>query len=274
LEINVGVFVGQVNARVRENIWERVKKFVKRGRATMVYSANNEQQLGFKVHNSEWEPIDFDGIKLMLRPSPARTKKLSKLRLGYSKASQHQTIKRQTTSAPQARGLPSSYAVIDVETSGLSPSQDEIIEMSALQVIENKVVGTFTALVRGNTAIPNEIEKLTGITNRMINKKGQELVQVLTEFLDFIRTLPIVAHNAPFDMSFIGEACKKCALDPPTNSHIDTLSLSQKLVRDVKKHTLSTMTKHFNIDVGPMHRGLSDCFATKALYEELIKIRS
>jgi len=94
LEINPGVFVGRVSARVRENLWERICEAIKNGKATMVYSAQNEQRLDFKVHNAEWEPIDFDGIKLMLRPSPARMKKLSGLRLGYSHASKYRAANR------------------------------------------------------------------------------------------------------------------------------------------------------------------------------------
>ena len=94
VEINTGVFVGRVSARVRDKLWERVCGSVKQGRATLVFTARNEQHMDFRVHHSEWEPIDFDGIKLMLRPSPARIKRLSSLRLGYSKASKYQKIKR------------------------------------------------------------------------------------------------------------------------------------------------------------------------------------
>jgi CRISPR-associated protein Cas2 len=94
LEINAGVFVGRVSARVRDNLWERVCKSIKNGKATMVYNARNEQHLDFKVHNAVWEPIDFDGIKLMLRPSPSRIKSLSGVRLGYSNAAKRRMAKR------------------------------------------------------------------------------------------------------------------------------------------------------------------------------------
>ena len=94
LEINPGVFVGRVSARVRENLWKRICEAIKTGKATLVYSVQNEQHLDFKVHNAEWEPIDFDGIKLMLRPSPARIKNLGGLRLGYSNASKYRAAKR------------------------------------------------------------------------------------------------------------------------------------------------------------------------------------
>jgi len=94
LEINPGVFVGRVSARVRDNLWDRICDATKAGKATMVYSARNEQHLDFKVYNAEWEPIDFDGLKLILRPSPARIKKLGSLRLGYSNASKYRAAKR------------------------------------------------------------------------------------------------------------------------------------------------------------------------------------
>ena len=70
LEISPGVFVGKITARVRELMWIRVIEMVNTGRAIMVYNANNEQGLAFKVHGHEWIPTDFEGINLMLRPTP------------------------------------------------------------------------------------------------------------------------------------------------------------------------------------------------------------
>ena len=94
IEINHGVYVGQVSSRVRDNLWLRVCELIKNGKATMVYNAHNEQRLDFRVHGNDWEPIDFDGIKLVLRPSPARVKKLGKMRVGYSKASKYRKIRK------------------------------------------------------------------------------------------------------------------------------------------------------------------------------------
>ncbi|MCL2111322.1 MAG: type I-E CRISPR-associated endoribonuclease Cas2e [Clostridiales bacterium] len=94
LEISPGVFVGRVSARVRDNLWERICDSIKTGKATMVFSARNEQRLDFKVHNADWEPIDFDGLKLMLRPSLARVKNLGGLRVGYSNASKYRKAKK------------------------------------------------------------------------------------------------------------------------------------------------------------------------------------
>ncbi|MCY7343572.1 MAG: type I-E CRISPR-associated endoribonuclease Cas2e [Pseudonocardia sp.] len=69
LEISAGVFVGKISARVRDLLWERTLEMVKNGRAIMVYSANNEQGLAFKVHRHEWTPIEIEGLTLMLRPN-------------------------------------------------------------------------------------------------------------------------------------------------------------------------------------------------------------
>jgi CRISPR-associated protein Cas2 len=69
LEISAGVFVGRVSARVRDLLWERTVDMVKSGRAIMVYAANNEQGLDFKVHKHEWTPVDIEGVTLMLRPN-------------------------------------------------------------------------------------------------------------------------------------------------------------------------------------------------------------
>lgn len=69
LEIAPGVFIGTVNARVRELLWQRVLDMVNNGRAIMVYAADNEQGLAFQVHEHEWQPVDHEGVQLMLRPA-------------------------------------------------------------------------------------------------------------------------------------------------------------------------------------------------------------
>jgi CRISPR-associated protein Cas2 len=73
LEISPGVFVGKVSTRVRELMWLRVLEMVKSGRAIMVYTASNEQGLAFEVHEHNWQPVDFEGVNLMLRPAAGST---------------------------------------------------------------------------------------------------------------------------------------------------------------------------------------------------------
>lgn len=81
-EINTGVFVGNVSSRVREEVWQRICENIKSGQATMVFSAPGEQKMDFRVHNTTWEPVDLDGIKLMRRPLPsARASKMSEKKI-------------------------------------------------------------------------------------------------------------------------------------------------------------------------------------------------
>jgi CRISPR-associated protein Cas2 len=88
LEISAGVFVGFVSARVRELMWERVVELAKDGKAIMVYSARGEQRLAFRVHRHQWQPVDVDGVTLMLRPVEGTTPQPTS-RSGWSKASKY-----------------------------------------------------------------------------------------------------------------------------------------------------------------------------------------
>ena len=96
IEINTGVYVGQVSARVREELWKRICENLHAGRATMVFHTMGEQQMDFRVHNTTWEPVDFDGLKLMRRPLPSARKQSQTMVLekGFSKAAKMQKVDR------------------------------------------------------------------------------------------------------------------------------------------------------------------------------------
>jgi CRISPR-associated protein Cas2 len=94
LEISPGVFVGFVTARVRDLLWARVLELAKDGRAIMVHSAKGEQRLAFRVHRHDWQPIDVDGVSLMLRPADASASNAPQLRSGWSKASKYRMAAR------------------------------------------------------------------------------------------------------------------------------------------------------------------------------------
>lgn len=272
-EINTGVYVGQVSARVRDEIWKRVKESTKSGRATMVFSTNNEQRMDFRVHNTSWEPIDFDGLKLMLRPSPARIKKLGELRMGFSNAARMRKAKQMSSRKNSGKPLPESYVVVDVETTGLSAVEHEIIEIGAIIVNERQIEAKFHALVRVKASIPQSIATLTGITDEILQRDGRELTEIMPEFLVFAGDLPVVSHNADFDYGFLRAACESCSLPLFSNQRIDTLALARRLIDDAKNYKLATLLTHLGIEVSSAHRSTEDCFATKQLYEKLIEIR-
>jgi CRISPR-associated protein Cas2 len=287
LEIDSGVFVGNVSARVRDNLWERIVKNVKNGRAIMAYSTNSEQGLNFKVHNLIWEPIDFDGMKLILRPSPSRLKTKN---LGYKPGQSRQAglrkaryIRQNTNEtafsdksripAPTAQSIPTEYAIIDVETTGLNNDRDEIIEFGAIKVRGGEIVDTLELLVKPAAPIPADIEKLTGIAQAKIDENGLSLETALTQFLDFIGGLPCVAHNAQFDYGFIRAACVKCGKRIFANKQYDTLLLAKRLLPELKDRKLMSLTKYFGLAQTEFHRSIEDCTATKQIFERLWALR-
>jgi CRISPR-associated protein Cas2 len=280
LEIDSGVFVGQVNARVREGLWKRVIEHVKTGRAIMVYSTNNEQGLEFKVHGSQWEPIDFDGIKLMLRPSYSRLEKKQSLgyRPGESGASKRALARSIAAKAAhnnsgvdskQIEEYPSDYIVIDVETTGFNNDRDEIIEFGAVKVKSGEIIEEFSILVKPTAPLPHAVSELTGITAEMLHAEGVDLSTALEAFLEFVGPSPCVAHNAAFDYGFIRAACAKCKVKIFANRQFDTLALSKKFIPDISDRKLKTIIRYFGIEEQQFHRGTGDCVATMEIFEKL-----
>lgn len=274
-EIDVGVFIGRVSGRVRDELWERVCRHAKSGRATMVFSVRSEQGFDFRVHHANWEPIDFDGLKLMLHPSLRRVqdrKNDSGLPEGFSRAARMNKARQFTGRRTAPHSFPEHYAVIDLETTGLSPHQDLIIEMGALEVERGEIIRGVEVLVRVEGQIPPEIVSLTGISDGMLQELGCSEEDALAGFLGFVGSLPIVSHQVSFDLSFLRAACKRCGLAMPDNPCIDTHALSRRLVQDAKDWKLTTLAAHLGIQMEGSHRSMADCMTTRLLFEKLIEI--
>lgn len=198
----------------------------------MVYNAQNEQGMEFRVINTVWEPIDFDGVKLILRPSPARMSKLNDSRKpGYSKASRNLLAKRAAMNkADKTVKKPFRYAVIDVETTALTVEKGEIFELAAIIVSEGNVIDSFAAQIKIQNPLPAKISALTGVSDADLILNGIPFVTALSNFLVFIKDLPLVAHNIEFDVKFINYACDGINTPQITNRQIDTLRLARKLL--------------------------------------------
>jgi len=276
-EINTGVYVGRVSTRVRGELWGRVTENAGSGRATMVYNTNNEQGMDFRVHNTTWEPIDFDGLKLMLRPSPARlagkqkrmqTRTSSKAR-GYhmARVMSHTRIKK---NEPEPDRL-NSYVVVDIETTGLSPDTHEIIEIAAIRVTNGVVSDTFQSLIKPDSPVPREIEQLTGLSTASL-ANGKYISEVLPEFISFVGNSDIVCHNTAFDMNFIKAACIKCGVPTMENNQIDTLKIARQKITKIRNYKLATLLDYYDIKHEQQHRGLDDCKSTWQLYVKLNEI--
>ncbi len=103
LEVSAGVFVGKVTPRVRDLMWDRVVELAKDGRAIMIHSTRSEQGLAFKVHRHDWQPVDVDGVQLMLRPAESSGPPRRDLRPGWSNASKYRKAHRSSQYAPKPK---------------------------------------------------------------------------------------------------------------------------------------------------------------------------
>lgn len=274
LEIASGVFVGQISARVRDEMWLRVKEHCRNGRATLVCSTNNEQRLDFRVHGDTWEPIDFDGIKLILRPSANRIKtKRSEAELGKPEGFSDASKKRSANRFSSLRmRCPENYVVLDLETTGLNPEADEIIEIGAIKMIGHERTETLNFLILTGNFIPSEISELTGITSQMVNESGIALSEALGELSLFIGNLPIVGHNIDFDKSFLHDSYARCGLPLITNRCVDTLALARRIMKDGGNYKLETLARQLGIERSNYHRSIDDCETTGILYRKLLKL--
>lgn len=270
IEINTGVYVGNVNARVRDALWDRIVENLGHGHATMIFTAAGEQHLDFRVHNAYWEPVDYDGIKLMRRPEhiPSAANKV------LSNAKKQMIGAKKKSAAKKAVYQPSDYAVLDLETTGLDEKKDSIVEIGVVVVIQDIPVEKKQILIRAEKPLPKEIIRLTGITDSLLAGNGMALDDALTELLALIEDLPIVSHNAEFEHKFLDEALQKAGQDVIENRFIDTLTMSMRLLPEVKDHKLSTLAEYFNIAHPIKHRALPDSEATYAVYRELNELAS
>ena len=160
------------------------------------------------------------------------------------------------------------YTVIDLETTGLSPSVCEIIECAAVRVRGGRVTDSYTRLVRPYIAVPGFITGLTGISNAMLRDEA-DIEHVLPEFLDFIGDDIVVGHNVGFDIGFLCAAVRRMCGDEFSNDYIDNMRLSRRLFPQERHHRLSDLEQRFGLKNERAHRALSDTVLTQECYEIL-----
>ena len=274
-EINTGVFVGNVSSRVREEVWQRICENIKSGQATMVFSAPGEQKMDFRVHNTTWEPVDLDGIKLMRRPLPAARKsdgaeKEEQRHQGAKSRAEQLYMAERMAKARAKKQFQEGYVVLDIETTGTSLEKDEIIEIGALKVESGAVTEEFSMFTRINGEIQVEIQKLTGITEQELQSMGRPLEEVLEKLFEFAGNRIIVGHNVAFDYNFIRAACRKLGIEMKLGTASrDTLALSRRKIKGVGSYQLEALMKHLGYEVSNAHRALADCYLTWQLYQKL-----
>ena len=164
------------------------------------------------------------------------------------------------------------YVVVDIETTGISSTQNEIIEIGAIKVRNHEVIETFDVLIKASAPLPPFIVELTGINDEMLEVEGICAIDAFSQFLAFVEDAIIVGHNVNFDINFLYDHILNQLGVVLCNDYIDTLRLSRKYLQDkVYNHKLGTLTKYFGFCYDGAHRGLADCFFTYQVYNALIE---
>ncbi len=168
------------------------------------------------------------------------------------------------------------FVVLDLETSGASPqSGSAITEIGAVKVCGGQVLGTFKTFVNPGTPLPPFITELTGITDEMLQDAPQiqSVLPLLFEFLGSEKTTVFVAHNAPFDLSFLKASAALHGYLWPNFRVIDTVKAARFVLTkdDVANYQLGTLAAYFRTEISPNHRALDDALATVDVLHGIIE---
>lgn len=264
IEIDTGVFTGNLSARVRDEIWGRVCKNINNGHASMAFSTNGEQKLDFRICNTNWVNTDYDGIQLVKRKYETNSndeyKKKSNINIHH--------INRLSQKKDKAPNSISEYVVIDIETTGLNDN-DKIIELGALKIKEGEITEQLSQLIKCEGKLSDEIVKLTGITNEMLEAEGENLYNGLKMFINFCGKSKLVGYNVRFDMDFLQRECKANSFEQITNELIDVMKIVKRKNSDISGYSLASVAEYYKIDYLKKHRALEDCLATYRIFEKL-----
>ena len=165
------------------------------------------------------------------------------------------------------------YVVFDIETTGLDTLNDRIVEIGALRIKDDEVVGEFNKLINPGIAIPFEVTNINGITNEMVADQDYPGV-VLSQFNKFIEGVDfLIGHNAiRFDYPFLQSEFKRNFVRSNDYLVKDTVRIARiKLRRELRSYTLKNLTQYYGIINREAHRALSDVYATYELYKKLME---
>ena len=166
------------------------------------------------------------------------------------------------------------YTVFNVETTGMSPVHNRIIEIGAVRIEHDGSITRYETLIHPECSIPNQITRLTGISNEMV-ANAPTFAEMAEEFLQFINGSRLVAHNARFDLAFLMESLGRTPGIPLwQDGAYDTLSLSKKAYPGLPSYSLKSLKQALQLGVetdGTAHRALYDAEITMELFQKVMQ---
>lgn len=159
------------------------------------------------------------------------------------------------------------FVALDLETTGLRPKYDRILEIGALKVVDGEVKDTYKTFVNPRMKIPRLITELTGITQEMVEGQPQQ-EDAVKGFLDFCSDLPLLGHNILFDYSFLKHQAVNLSVTFEKQA-VDTLAVARRAFPGLPSRSLESMCSYYAIDREHAHRAYDDARASMELYRYL-----
>lgn len=161
------------------------------------------------------------------------------------------------------------YVAFDLETTGLSPEKDQIIEIGAVKIRDGKISGKYNCIIHPEIEVSDFIINLTGISRDML-EKGISLKEGVEGFLEFSEDFPVLGHNVMFDYKFMKMAAASFKHNFEKQG-VDTLQVARKLLSGLENKKLETLCAHYDYVNQAVHRAYDDALATAVVFEQMKK---
>jgi DNA polymerase III subunit epsilon len=162
------------------------------------------------------------------------------------------------------------FIAFDLETTGIQPRTDAVVEIGAVCFDGNEPGATFCTLINPGRPIPPEASAVNGITDEMVTDCPR-IQTVLADLADFCGDLPLVAHNAPFDFKFLLKAIEDHRARAPAGIVLDSCALSRILFPGMINYKLGTLVSHFGFPAGAFHRAEEDSVYCGLLFARILE---
>lgn len=163
------------------------------------------------------------------------------------------------------------FTAFDTETTGLKPEEEKILEIGAISFDKLGIRARYNVLINPQKKILPEVTRVNGIDDSMVSDK-LTFAENAGYFLDFIKDSILIAHNMPFDLSFVNKELKYINLPPIENKTADTLKLAKEILPELGKYNLQFLAKYFQINVVNAHRAEDDARVCMELFLKLLEM--
>lgn len=159
-----------------------------------------------------------------------------------------------------------SFVVVDLETTGLEPNLDNIVEIAGVKVVNGQIVEEWDTLVNPGIFVPQETTDITGITTEML-RESPRFLDVIDDFLKFLGNESVfVAHNVEFDRGFVNSHLRRHEMAELKNPYLCTFKLAKLVHPNLARYGLGALTEVFEVDLPQAHRAIHDARATAQLF--------